>query len=467
MIKTPIRPALALGALVAALAGLTIIGLWRVLHGLCILLPGDPNEGWNAYHTASLMNGHGLYPAKDAYLVNNYPPLSFYVVAAVSWLTGDVIFAGRIISLLSVGAIGVAMGAILRHWGASWRIALFPALWFASVLMIFSDYVGMDDPQLLAHAVAMGALWVLITKPQTAKFLALSAALFVISIFIKHNIVALPAGCGLWLLWAARGKGLQFSGFGIAFALLGLMAFRLIYGFSLLSAVSTARLYSLSQLIDMTRTWAIWGGFALLGLGVLATCHWRRLEAQFLLIFAGLSLGLGISFLGGAGVDVNAMFEADIALGLAGGLLIALSSGWYRVAAAALYVLPLVVFVCRDEDWQHAYLQAHPLAAEQAMAAKDIAFMQAQKGPALCELLSFCYWAQKPVAVDFFNVGQAFDTHTRSDAEITAKIEAKYYAVIQLDPGSQYPLGENVQNAMDRAYRRHHEDWFGTFYVPK
>ena len=43
-------------------------------------VPLDPNEGWNAYHALAAMSGQALYP--HDLMVNNYPPLSFYVVGA-------------------------------------------------------------------------------------------------------------------------------------------------------------------------------------------------------------------------------------------------------------------------------------------------------------------------------------------------------------------------------------------------
>lgn len=460
-------PATAYWLVMAALAGLCAIGLWRLGHAIFLILPGDPNEGWNAYHTAALLKAGTLYPPKEAYLVNNYPPLSFYVVGAASFLTGDVIIAGRLISLLSLGFIVVAMGAMLRRFGAGWPAAIFPGLFFTTGLLLFSDYAGMDDPQMLAHAVAMGALWVLIAAPRTTTRLALAAGLFVASLFVKHNIVALPAACGLWLLWKERDKGLVFAAFGLGFALLGLLAFRLVYGVSLLSVIATARLYSTAQLIEMAAAWAQWGGIPLLGLIALMVLQGRRSEVQLVALFAALSLTIGITFLGGAGVDVNAMFEADIALALAGGLLLGALPGLRVSAVAAVYVLPFLLFAGRNAEWQQANLNLSTLRAATAMAKADIAFMQAQKGPGACEMLSFCFWAGKPPAVDFFNIGQAFDTGARSDAELTARIQNGYYAVIQLDPDSDYALGENVHNAMAQRYRLHHDDWFGSFYVPK
>jgi hypothetical protein len=50
---------------------------------------------------------------------------------------------------------------------------------------------------------------------------------------------------------------------------------------------------------------------------------------------------------------------------------------------------------------------------------------------------------------------------------LARKIEEKRFAVIQFDPDSPESLGEGIREAMARTYRVHHNDWYGTFYVPR
>ncbi len=100
------------GLLVMGLfAVLRAVAVWRVIAVAGLWVPLDPNEGWNAYHTAAVLGGSPLYPDPSGYLVNNYPPLSFYVVAALGRLLGDTIVAGRILSLLSLAAIAISLYA--------------------------------------------------------------------------------------------------------------------------------------------------------------------------------------------------------------------------------------------------------------------------------------------------------------------------------------------------------------------
>ena len=87
---------------------------WRIGFPLEI----DGNEAWNAWHAADAFLPDKLYPASDSLINNNYPPLSFIVLRLIAPLFADAIVAGRVLSLLSVFAIGGAVYACARDLGA-------------------------------------------------------------------------------------------------------------------------------------------------------------------------------------------------------------------------------------------------------------------------------------------------------------------------------------------------------------
>src|ERR1700736_4104517 len=89
--------------LAMALAVLPLLA--RNILAIPVLAPLDPNEGWNAAHALAAMAGRALYPPPQSLMVNNYPPLSFYIVGALARLTGDAVIAGRILALLSFLAV--------------------------------------------------------------------------------------------------------------------------------------------------------------------------------------------------------------------------------------------------------------------------------------------------------------------------------------------------------------------------
>ena len=461
---------LTLRVVLAALALFCLGGLWLVIAVMALRLPLDPNEGWNAYHAAAAMAGAPLYPGPPGFMVNNYPPLSFYLAGAVGRILGDNIFAGRLVSLLSLGAIAFGMFSAARHMGCKRFEAVFAPLLFVAGMLVFTDYVAMDDPQLLAHAIAMAGFLVLLREPRPATSIAAAALLFVLAFFVKHNVIVMAVAVTAWFALEDRRSALRLAGFGIAFALMGLVIFRLTYGVNLLTVLYSARTFTLENFREGLQNWLHWSLVSLVGFVILVAYRGTDRYVRLCAIFAGFGVAIGLCFMGGAGVDANVMFDADIALALGAALLFSwLESATWQAAAAVAYIAPLFVAAWMNggEDWRNAEAWLHPRREEAALAQKDIAFLETRKGPALCEMQSFCYWAHKPAAVDVFNVGEQFDTGARSDELLTRQIVARRFAVIQFNPDSPYSLGENVHNAVARAYRLDHEDDFGDFYVPR
>lgn len=81
-------------ALVALAAGLPLV--------LCCTLDGqiDYNEGWNAYRQEVAMHWYPLYAGSTDLAITNYPPLSFHLIGLLAGLCGDVVLAGRLVSVV-------------------------------------------------------------------------------------------------------------------------------------------------------------------------------------------------------------------------------------------------------------------------------------------------------------------------------------------------------------------------------
>src|SRR5580765_3083964 len=101
--------ALSVTLLWGVLALLTLALLARNVLAIPVLAPLDPNEGWNAAHALALLAGHGLYPPPQSLMVNNYPPLSFYLVAGLARQSHDAILIGRWLSLLAFVTTGTGI----------------------------------------------------------------------------------------------------------------------------------------------------------------------------------------------------------------------------------------------------------------------------------------------------------------------------------------------------------------------
>jgi hypothetical protein len=457
---------------VAVLATGCAIGLVRVVSTVGAIVPFDPNEGWNAYHAAAAMAGGSPYPPTQSFMTNNYPPLSFYLVGALGRAISDMIVAGRLLSFAAFLAIAGCIVAALRLMACSTLEAAFGGLVFAACLLLNSDYVGMNDPQLLGHAIAMAAFLLVLRQPRDMLTLVAAALLFTLAFFIKHNLIVLPLAVTAWLALYDRKSALKLALAGAMFLAAGLIAFRLIYGFDVFGTLQSARVFALRDLAVNLLSWLIWGLLPLVVAALLFAI--RRDDEQIVLcsLYAATSFAVGASYFGGAGVDVNAMFDADIALALVAGLALNRFSGRgaaYTGAVVAAYLLPLAVGLWSmfSGDWLDKDYWLHPMRDEAAMAKDDILFLRAHDGPALCETLAYCYWAGKAPEVDVFNTGQQFATHARSDDTLVRMIDARRFTAMQFDTFTPFALGDRVRQAVARAYRIDHKNDDGVFLVPR
>lgn len=455
-----------------ALAG--IAGFARAAAIVPLHVPLDPNEGWNAYHAMAAMAGRDLYPSPEGFLVNNYPPLSFYLVGALGALLGDHIVAGRAISLVSSLFVCLSVALIARRMNGSWRAADFAALFLAAVFLIASDYVGMDDPQFLGHAFQLGALLVMLRERRNWGGLVAAAVLFVLGGFVKHNLFALPLAASIWLLLYDRRNGLRLATLVVALTILGFLLFRVAFGFDLLTQLNSPRLWSFALLTNNLPSWLPL--MAVPAFAVAALVLWCPKDrfVVFVAVYAAVAAVSGIVLLGGAGVDVNAMFDTDIALAL--GLGVALGRLAERRspvphitgrALAVTSVVPLVFFAITNSDWRDWTFWFHPMREETALAKQDIEFLRAHAGPAMCENLGLCYWAGKQAEVDVFNLDQQLRAGARDPGAFLRDIAARRFAVIEFDETEPYPLPSVAQRAIVRFYRVDHTDDDGVFLVPR
>ena len=172
-----------------------LLSLLRILLTLQLAVPLDPNEGWNAYWSNAAIKGEALYPAASAYLVNNYPPLSFYAVGAVGRLLGDNIFAGRLISLVAFASTLGAVWLAARRMGCGNHGAIFAALSLSAYLLAFTDYVGMNDPQLIGNALGTWGMVILLREPRRQGSIFLDRGAFEPSVLCEaqpHRAAAGP-----------------------------------------------------------------------------------------------------------------------------------------------------------------------------------------------------------------------------------------------------------------------------------
>jgi hypothetical protein len=421
--------------------------------GIAAHVPLDPNEGWNAYLARAAISGDPLYPQDDL-MIDNYPPLSFYIVGALGTITGDPIVAGRLISLIGFFAVAGGIIAVLREMGADVLSALFASLFFSAGLLAASDYVAMDDPQLLGHALQVTGLSLLL--PAKRNVIA-GALLMAAALFIKHNLLALPLAASLWLLQEDRKEAWRFIAAGAVFCLAGLLAARLLLGVNLIAALASPRHWAAANFTAAMETFLSW---TLPALMLAAALAWRPSRGgRFAVIYAGISVALGGLFAFGDGVDANIFFDAVIALSLSAGLALMLVPRRRVGALGFVMAAPLALYLAQhhaEADFSHteAFGREAPL---------DIGFIRVHPGPALCQDLTLCFWADKEEPVDVFNLSQAFLTGARSDADLARKFQTQYFGSIAVSSLTPFLLGPHLKTVLLAHYRIVHEDDNGIF----
>ena len=383
------------------------------------------NEGWNAYLARSAMGlDHApLYPPSDQMVFNNYPPSSFYIVGLFGWLLGDMILAGRIISLLALLACACTVGRLVLILGGARAGA-----WFAGLLVViysavcYSDYVAMDDPQWLGQAIVMLGFVVLLGNGREPGRITTwrsfgAGCLMVAGLTVKHNILALPVATLVWLLLVDWRRAMSWlSGCLLATCVLG-GVFYAAFGPDFIHGVfGHKRVFYLHGMLK--------GVGNTLGLsGMAVSCMFlrrMRLPCRFGLLlglFVFLSIASAIVQRMGMGVSHNSCFEALVAVALCAGLAVSyllgkgdgpvgrLPARTVLAGVVGLNLLPVVVSLPGYLPYLYR-TTAVDIARHEGAWNETITAVHDIDGSVACETLALCYWAHKPAVIDFFNYSQ-------------------------------------------------------------
>ncbi len=419
-------------ALLAVLAAVYFAWpVWRALFPLEI----DVDEPWNAYNAGRLLAGLPLYPDAQSLIANNYPPLSFVVVAGLSWLGLDPNDAGRLLSLVAVIVTALSIGGCVRLLGGGWSAAALAGLWFlATAARFFDNYVGKNDPHLLALAVMVLALAWFLRSVGRGRAAEPAVLLMVVAGFTKHTLLATPAAALLWLIGRDRQAGLRAAAFGVAAAAAGLLACVAIFGGNFIAQLQFAREYSL--------LWALGGLGQLQWLApalIICMVWWwydRDSEAaRFTRLYAGLAFVVHFAQKFGQGVGINAQFEllaaTAIGLGLAFDriMTIPLVRRWGLDRGRALVIGILIVRLLISTRLEPYLTLASPLyraqfAEHTRVLEREVARVRAMPGAIVCNIATVCRLAGKPFLYDTFAQHQRLLTGKISAAEYNAQIVA-------------------------------------------
>ena len=438
------------------------------------------NEGWNVYNAQAAMQHHTLYPVKYGWTTVNYPFLSFYLVGYASHFVGDYLLTGRLISLVALLLSCVLVGLIVKKLTGSWGPAVFGGVFCLGLFCArIPEYVGMDDPQMLAHPFFLFGLWLYMRDPPSTLRLAGITSLFVLGGNIKHNLLPVPISvlCDLFLTSAS--KAVRFLVFGVVFLAFSIAINMLVGGPFFISNLLGPRAYSLARIRIV-----FFSFYPPLGLPLAISVFWsiwqlRNRQTWVISFYFFSSLLIGAAFVGGAAVNANTFFDNFFAMSIIMGASLdalwkapipSLGKGgkWRFLVPVLLYSTVVMMFIPAGFRLSES-LSELPELEKQFDA--EVSFLASQPGPAICESLTLCYEAGKPYILDPFNSTRLVRFGKLNSDEIVKQIAEKKYGAIQTyhpvkqRPNNSFP--EDVLDAMDRYYVEAFKGHDGYFYLPR
>jgi hypothetical protein len=436
-LRTEERPWLAIlisGGAILALFGAAIVTSWFSYERALLPIEIDPNEAWNAWQSKALDH---LYPPPDALIINNYPPLYFYVLHGFERHGFEPIYAGRLLSMAAASLLTLLVYGTARELGARRMGAVLGALWFLATLSgAFTGYLGMNDPNLFALSVmCAGFLWFirLLHKGRPAEPAIL---LMVLSGFIKHNIAAIPLTALIWLAFDSPRRALRGAVLGAAACAAGLAVCYAAFGRSFIDQLLLHRatgLYNLHYSVESLEP--LIAATFIVFLWLLADQSRLGAKMAVLLLLTG---GSGFIQRLGDGVDHNAYFEFLFALAVGVGLAMGSTAGFLNGAlfrlAGAITLLVNLAITSKPEPYK--YFRSSEFRAEIKENAEAVGEeterVRKLAGDVSCSVMLVCYWAGKPFVYDDFAMKQRVATGrwTRTELDRQAKLHGIRFETI-------------------------------------
>jgi hypothetical protein len=442
------------------------------------------SEGWNAYN-AQLALGHQLYPGRYSWTTVNYPFLSFYLIGNLARLGGDALMVGRWIALLSLLVSCVVVGMTVQklarcRWAAIFSCALGLTLFSAMA----PDYIGADDPQLLAQALGLLALFIYLRGKVTSKSIAVVALIFVLSLNVKQNLIAAPLAVLLDLLLSSRVKAGWFVLCGAVLGAFSVAVNIWVEGSFYIAQLLTPRIFLMARVLFIARH-IISIVPAVVILLAIVVRRWCDARFRVVILYSITALVAAIFFYGAVGVNVNVFFDLFFAVSIAVGVMVArfqsadlapvLKGNDRKWVVTLLLLVPLLIWLppLTLHVAYAKYVKVASLGTQEKQFALEADFLRSKPGPAICESLLRCYYAGKPYLFDPFNATSLVTLGKLDGGEMARRIENKEFSVIQTSlPVAELPrtyerMPAAFLDAIDRNYRVALQEPDCVIYVPQ
>lgn len=463
-------------AFLALAFGSAVLALFKPLSRLGHRVFFEYNEGWMACFSRAAAAGEPLYRPMNDFVLNNYPPLSFYITGALGAWTGDHILAGRLLAMVGLLVTAALTGVLV------WRLThdRFPALMAAFTLVGYmgfhhEDYVAMNDPQWMAHAFVMTALTLFMSAEKKRSVMAVTALVIVVGGLLKHSLAAIPLGISIWMYRNDRRNFWFWIVCLFGFVFMALMAMGMAFGPVAFESILMAPRVYRPGAIARAGVWLLPAAVYIGGLLTFLILSKKSPDERLIAVILLVAWPLGLLFLGGAGVYNNALYEALIfslvaSFNLLGHDMPLSTDAWrnnrLRVLGMGVLILPVILVAPFRFYQSKEYVRR--IADMEAQTRNDVAFVAQHGEPVLCENLALVYWAGKAFTFDVFTCGQKLETGNMSYDTIRPWLEKRRFAVIQTNDadGSGFPPGlmEGIRNNY-RVIRS--SGTGGFFWVPK
>lgn len=462
-------------AIAAAMMGLSLLAL--VLAGLLFLYfqalslshrySLDYGEPVMFDQALALLHGLPLYrPNMDTppYTISNYPPVYVLVLAGMVKVFGPALWTGRIISTVSALASAVFLGLTVRALAGGGKdrqtlaAALMTGLAFLSIPYVV-QWSALARIDLLALALATGALWLLAQWPNRRWSFLTGGLLLVGAIYTRQSYaLAAPFAAFVWL-WSAvswrRAFVLAFFVGGVTAALFLLINALSQGGFfyNLVTATNNAFSWervdwNLDDFRRMLPVFSLLAGLAVLLLPGLAAFGDRldeklpsRRNAWALAATFVLGGFLSALTIGKIGSNINYFLELCAALALAFGLLLVWSERfpWLRVLLLAAAVFQVVHSAGITVDEKLSELEGRRAAAGQLQELE--ALVSSAGGTVLADEYSDMITRQgKTLYIQPFSATQLANQGMWNQEPFLEQIRSKEFSLILIHYFPQWPV---------------------------
>jgi hypothetical protein len=395
-----------------------------------------PTESWNAYWQDAAA-GAAFYPDPASLIGNNYPPLSFYAVALLGKLAGiDNLFAGRALSLIALGAIGLEIYAAVRILAGGRLGAAVGALWYAAIMARNSTaYVATNDPQLAGLAIMGGGLVYFLSRNRRGLSPTPALLLMVVAGFWKHNNIAIPLTAIAWLFFERNRYALWATVISSGATILGLALCSVAFGPAFVSNLLATRSYSFSNVV-VNIGHLQWCALALAIWAAWASCNRTSKAAQFTALHIGLGLFACILQWFGHSVSGNAEFDLTLALGIGTGVAFTrIEASWLAKRIGAdrcrdLMVVALLIRLIAADRQETALLFLSgdfrsSLYVNQSNLLREAAQVRIIPGDVACATKLVCRTAGKPFVVDEFKMEELVAAGKATPDDIAAMLASR------------------------------------------